>query len=60
MHIIDREGTWIPIEDLEGTIKLVKAFIESYSPVDDASLQRLEENRLAYWQDFYEKLLSLD
>lgn len=59
MEITDIMGKTFTINDIKGTVALVEAFLD-YRPTDMlSSLQRLDEHRLKYWNDFHAKLLRL-
>jgi hypothetical protein len=59
MELTDLEGRIFTINDIDGTIALVAEFLNYGTSGIFPSLQRLDEQRLRYWNDFYAKLLTL-
>ncbi len=60
MYIQDIEGTTIVINDVTGTIRMIRAFLNFEQKHSEPSLQRLEQRRIEYWEDILQKLLALD
>lgn len=58
MIIKDLEGRSFEIRDLEGTFATVNSFLCIIADESMPSLNRLEERRVQYWQDFKEKLMA--
>jgi hypothetical protein len=59
MELMDLEGRIFTINDIDGTIALVAEFLNYRTSGIFPSLQRLDGQRLRYWNDFYAKLLTL-
>ncbi|UOE51312.1 hypothetical protein MTO98_09500 [Mucilaginibacter sp. SMC90] len=59
MIIKDLTGKEFTINDIEGSIAIVKEFLSYQTTADTLNLKRLDESVLRYWNDFYEKLLGL-
>ena len=59
MQITDLEGRVIAVTDLEAAIAQVEEFMRYHHIDSNEGLQRLEAQRLRYWQDIYNKLLEL-
>ncbi|WP_214226669.1 hypothetical protein [Pedobacter sp. B4-66] len=59
MEVTDMEGRTFEIIDLAETIKMVEGFLAFTTHSRFISLQVFERRRLAYWNDFLQKLLEL-
>jgi len=59
MTIRDLTGKEFIINDIEGSIAIVKEFLSYQTTAGTPNLKRLDESVLRYWNDFYEKLLGL-
>jgi hypothetical protein len=59
MKITDNQGEEITITNLGASIIMVSEFLKYMHLSKHPSVQRMEKQRIAYWQDIYDKLLQL-
>jgi len=59
MELIDKKGKTFTINDIKGSIAMVQEFLHYKPSGQTGSLQRLDEERQLYWEDFLKKLEQL-